>query len=269
MLVLNHAIRQTEHELEYARMRHRWSNLSMAFGPVLLVVLYALYWLPWLSGSTKRVVLTPAFIVAILFGVAAYLLKRYPGGYVSKGASIRATRPSESDLELKLARLRDERKLVVASLEGDLKVRRVAYKEDAYFDIDQLRSESRQYRLVNNIFQGFLIIGSLAATGIAGISEKMTWDRWTVLGITFLVGTASGFMGYFKYKERSFYLQQTADAIEAEWEAVEVGVGRYKRIPSEEEQLAEFVEEVHRLKSEQKKRQQNLEQPPESRNQGE
>ncbi|RAO35452.1 hypothetical protein ONO23_02053 [Micromonospora noduli] len=241
----------------------------MAFGPVLLVVLYALYWLPWLSGSTKRVVLTPAFIVAILFGVAAYLLKRYPGGYVSKGASIRATRPSESDLELKLARLRDERKLVVASLEGDLKVRRVAYKEDAYFDIDQLRSESRQYRLVNNIFQGFLIIGSLAATGIAGISEKMTWDRWTVLGITFLVGTASGFMGYFKYKERSFYLQQTADAIEAEWEAVEVGVGRYKRIPSEEEQLAEFVEEVHRLKSEQKKRQQNLEQPPESRNQGE
>ena len=73
-------------------------------------------------------------------------------------------------------------------------------------------------------------------------------------------------MGYFKYKERSFYLQQTADAIESEWEAVEVGVGRYKRIASEEEQLAEFVEEVHRLKSEQKKRQQNLEQPPESRN---
>ncbi|MEW2430288.1 SLATT domain-containing protein [Micromonospora sp. NPDC047644] len=269
VLVLNHAIRQTEHELEYARMRHRWSNLSMAFGPVLLVVLYALYWLPWLSGSAKRVVLTPAFIVAILFGVAAYLLKRYPGGYVPKGASITAIRPSESDLELNLARLRDERKLLVASLEGDLKVRRVAYKEDAYFDIDQLRSESRQYRLVNNIFQGFLIIGSLAATGIAGISESMTWDRWTVLGITFLVGTASGFMGYFKYKERSFYLQQTADAIEAEWEAVEVGVGRYKRIPSEEEQLAEFVEEVHRLKSEQKKRQQNLEQPPESRNQGE
>ncbi|RCV54710.1 hypothetical protein DEF23_15395 [Marinitenerispora sediminis] len=87
--------------------------------------------------------------------------------------------------------------------------------------------------------------------------------------MTFLVGISSGFMGYFKYKERSFYLQQTADAIESEWEAVEIGVGRYKHIDNEEGRLAEFVEEVHRLKSEQKKRQQNLEQPPESRNSAE
>jgi len=62
-------------------------------------------------------------------------------------------------------------------------------------------------------------------------------------------------MGYFKYKERSSYLQQTADSIESEWEAVEVGIGRYKRFDNEDEALAELVEEVHRLKSEQKKRQ--------------
>ncbi|MEU6073308.1 SLATT domain-containing protein [Micromonospora sp. NPDC047074] len=248
-------------------MRRKWSNISTVFGPLLLVVLYALFWLPWLSGHSKKVVLIPAAIVASLFGVAAFMLKRDPGGPVQfSSAGDRSYRLTEGDLELQLARLRDERKLVVAGVTGDLKVRRVAYKEDAFADIDQLREESKSYRRVNNLFQGFLIVGSLAATGIAGISEQMTWDRWTILGITFLVGTASGFMGYFKYKERSFYLQQTADAIEAEWEAVEVGVGRYKRIQSEEEQLAEFVEEVHRLKSEQKKRQQNLEQPPESRN---
>jgi hypothetical protein len=85
------------------------------------------------------------------------------------------------------------------------------------------------------------------------------------LGLTFIVGIASGFMGYFKYKERSFYLQQTADSIESEWEAYEVGVGRYKRIRDADERLAELVEEIHRLKTEQKKRQQNLEQPPDSR----
>jgi hypothetical protein len=45
-----------------------------------------------------------------------------------------------------------------------------------------------------------------------------------------------------------------------------VGIGRYERFDNEEERLAEFVQEVHRLKSEQKKRQQNLEQP-ELRNQ--
>lgn len=84
-------------------------------------------------------------------------------------------------------------------------------------------------------------------------------------GLTFSVGISSGFMGYFKYKERSFYLQQTADAIESEWEAVDVGVGRYKDINDEEKSLALFVDEVHRLKSEQKKRQQSLDQPPETR----
>jgi hypothetical protein len=105
----------------------------------------------------------------------------------------------------------------------------------------------------------------LAATGAAGVAGELPVVRWVILGVTFTVGISSGFMGYFKYKERSFYLQQTADAIEQEWEAVEVGVGRYKRIDNEEDRLAEFVEEVHRLKSEQKKRQQNLEQPPEVR----
>lgn len=85
-----------------------------------------------------------------------------------------------------------------------------------------------------------------------------------VLGITFAVGMSSGFMGYFKYKERSFYLQQTADAIENEWDAVQIGIGNYKD-KGEEEALARFVEEIHRLKAEQKKREENLEQPPDSR----
>jgi hypothetical protein len=40
--------------------------------------------------------------------------------------------------------------------------------------------------------------------------------------------------------------------------------GRYKRFTNDEEALAEFVEEVHRLKTGQKKRQQNLEQPPDA-----
>jgi hypothetical protein len=118
---------------------------------------------------------------------------------------------------------------------------------------------------VNNVLQGVLIIGSLAATGASALTGEIPDIRWATLGTAFLAGISSGFMGYFKDKERSFYLQQTADAIESEREAVEVGIGRYKRFDNEDERLAEFVEEVYRLKSEQKKRQQNLEQPPELR----
>jgi hypothetical protein len=51
----------------------------------------------------------------------------------------------------------------------------------------------------------------------------------------------------------------------SEWEAVELSVGHYKQMKNEDERLAEFVEVVHRLKTEQKQRQQNLDQP-EARN---
>jgi hypothetical protein len=219
-------------------------------------------WIPEISRTVITAVYIPAVPVALACGVASFWLKLKPGGKDPASGSL----VSEGDLELKLARQREARKLVVANADVPPKVRRITYKEDAYSDIDQLRDESKGYRTVNNFLQGIIIIGSLAATGTSAIAAELSDIRWATLGITFLVGISSGFMGYFKYKERSFYLQQTADAIESEWEAVEIGVGRYKRIENEDEALAEFVEEVHRLKSEQKKRQQNLEQPPEARN---
>jgi hypothetical protein len=264
LLIITHQIREIEHELAVARSRRKWSNLSLVFGPILALLLYAMLWIPEIEATTIVAVYIPAVPVMVAFCFAAFVLKRYPGGPQSGGRY--RDRKTEGDLELELARRRDTRKLLVARADVPAKVRRIAYKEDAYADIDQLRTESKGYRRVNNTLQGFLIIGSLAATGASGIAIEMPVIRWVILGVTFAVGISSGFMGYFKYKERSFYLQQTADAIEHEWEAVEVGVGRYKHIDNEEDRLAEFVEEVHRLKSEQKKRQQNLEQPPESRN---
>lgn len=216
-------------------------------GPIFGLLLYVLFWLPFIDDGIKKAIYIPAVPTAFLFAFAAFCLKRTPGGLPrgdTNSGGDRALgarwldrilkgdqrRPSEGDLELRLAKLRDERKLEVANKDVPPKVRRVAYKEDAYSDIDQLRTESRWYRRVNNIFQGVVIVGSLAATGVAGLAGQVLEFRWVVMGITFLVGVSSGFMGYYKYKERSFYLQQTADAIESEWEAVEIGVGRYKHI---------------------------------------
>ncbi|MEA5362773.1 DUF4231 domain-containing protein [Amycolatopsis sp., V23-08] len=262
---MTHRIREIEHHLAIARRRQRWSNVALVFGPVLLVVLYAIAWIPAVDRKILIAVYIPAVPIVFASCVASYFLKRNPGGpqVLAEGGGF--MRESEGDLELALARHRDSRKQVLAQADIEPKVRKITYKEDAYSDVDQLREESKKYRSVNNTLQGVLIIGSLAATAASGIAAELAVVRWVTLGITFVVGISSGFMGYFKYKERSFYLQQTADAIEQEWEAVEIGVGRYKRM-SEEEALAEFVEEVHRLKSEQKKRQQNLEQPPEARN---
>ena len=266
LLTLNHQIRLTEHSLTVAHQRRVVSTFSMIFGPVLAILLYATLWISWIPKTILLAVFIPTVPIVAAFCVAAYKLKRNPGGPVEPGTHERLT---EGDLQLELARQRETRKLLLASIDVPAKVRRITYKEDAYADIDRLRIESNRYRKVNNALQGVLIIGSLAATATSGIAAESASVRWVTLALTFTVGMSSGFMGYFKYKERSFYLQQTADAIENEWEAFEIGVGRYKRAASEEEALSEFVEEVHRLKSEQKKRQQNLEQPPESRSSNE
>ena len=261
LLVLNHEVRQTEHKLEIAQLRRRRSNRALVLGPMLLVVLYAMWWLAPISTTALVAIYIPALPLAIAFCITSYYLKRF-SGYPENGFGQPGV--SEGELELDLSRLRDERKVLLASLDTPFRVRRIGYKEDAFSDIDRLRTESGRYRRISNLLQGVLIVGSLAATGVAGLIGEYPNLRWAALVLTFAVGLASGFGGYFKYKERSFYLQQTADAVEGEWEAVDIGIGRYKKL-GEEEALAEFVEEVHRLKSEQRKRQQNLEQPPDER----
>lgn len=263
LLTLNHEIRQTESYLEIARRRRRWSNLSLIFGPALLILLYGVFWIPHIERRALIAIYLPTVPIALFFFVASIKLKLTPGGPPSGDLQWGQARPrvSEYELELQLARQRENRKFLAAGADMPIAIRRISYKDDAYTDINKFRTESTRYRRVNNMLQAVLIIGALAATGTSALTASVPDIRWVTLGMTFIVGIASGFMGYFKYKERSFYLQQTADAIEGEWEAVEVGVGRYEKIPTEEERLAEFVAEVHRLKSEQKKRQQNLEQP--------
>jgi MFS family permease len=233
LLTLNAEIRKTESHLVIARQRRKLSNVSFIFGPVLLAILYGMWWIPHLNRRVVIIVGAPLLVVALLFAIATVVLRFTPGGPPQGDFTFtsRRDRVSEYNLELQLAIQREERKRIAADAELDEKVRRIAYKDESHDDIENFRSDSGRYRRTNNIFQGILIIGSLAATGASALTTEVPDIRWATLGLTFLVGIASGFMGYFKYKERSFYLQQTADSIESEWEAYEVGVGRYKRIP--------------------------------------
>lgn len=57
----------------------------------------------------------------------------------------------------------------------------MAYKEDAYSDIDKFRTESTHYRSWNNILQGIPIIGSLAAAGLAALTSAIPDIRWVRL----------------------------------------------------------------------------------------
>ncbi|WP_329364344.1 SLATT domain-containing protein [Streptomyces sp. NBC_01483] len=105
---------------------------------------------------------------------------------------------------------------------------------------------------------------SRARTASPQLTESPKQLQWITVGTSFSVGLAAGFTGYFKFRERSFYLQQTADSIEEEYDAVNLKVGRYKSSADDEAALLEFTERVETLKNDQRKRQQQLDQPTET-----
>lgn len=269
LIQLNHEIRQTEVALSIARMRKRRGNQLALCGPALLACSIIFYNIP---GVGRHPVAIAVEVITGILGVAlagkAIHYKVAPGGPLidDDNNDILGPRKSISDIELELALLHDKLKKVVTQDNSDMKTRRMAYKQDAFRDIEHFRQESNSYRKIHNAFQAVLIMGSFLTTAIAGAALLIPGLQWVTIVTSFAVGVSSGFIGYFKYRERSTYLQQTADAIEHELEAVELGIGRYNKKEEEAEKaLGEFVEEVHRLKAEQKKRQQNLEQPAEEK----
>ncbi|MBL6278789.1 DUF4231 domain-containing protein [Micromonospora fiedleri] len=136
------------------------------------------------------------------------------------------------------------------------------YRDDVPDLISQFREDAGRSRRIHNRFQSVIIVGSVATSAIATASVAFSQARWLTVAASAAVGLSAGFTGYFKYHERSFNSQQTADAIEREYEAVELRVGKYLGL-DEKRAYALFADTVERLRDEQNKRQQQLDQPAE------
>ncbi|MGA5363922.1 DUF4231 domain-containing protein [Streptomyces purpurascens] len=146
-----------------------------------------------------------------------------------------------------------------------LEERRSLYREDVAGVIEQHRDDSRKYRLVHNTLQNLVMIGSAATTTVAALDTRnqFTWQNITIVAIGFTVTLAAAFTGYYKYRERSYFLLQTADAIEEEANAFALGVGPYSDFAADQEQqaLKLFTQRVEDHRNEQRRRQQQLDQP--------
>ncbi|MGY0071711.1 DUF4231 domain-containing protein (plasmid) [Streptomyces sp. QTS137] len=144
--------------------------------------------------------------------------------------------------------------------------RRSMYREDTVEVIAQYGRESRHYRRVHNTLQSLIMIGSTAITTIAALNQQeWNWQTLSVVILGFSITLASAFTGYYKYRERSYFLRQTADAIEEELNAVMLGIGDYSQFTEEQESeaLAKFTQRVETLRGEQRRREQQLDQPAE------
>lgn len=126
--------------------------------------------------------------------------------------------------------------------------------------IGQTRVRGDKYRRVNNVFQSIIIVGSLATTTFASVNTGEGALKWVVVGLSFTVGLSAGFTGYFKYRERAFYLRQTADDLEEQLNAYELGLPPYDGA-IESDRIAKLTSKMESIRVAQQQREQQLDQP--------
>lgn len=229
----------------------------------------------WVSGALA-VVLLFAFVVAnVAVGWSAIALANklaIPVFVLSAGTFLavrsmeeRATGHYEKtarELKIELEAAEELRLLDAARLGLPVPDRQYSYKDSIPAELESLRKDGKRYRRKHNVAQFIIIVGSLSATAVSALADTPPPLKYWAVGITFSVGAAAGFTGYYKWRERAFYLQQTSDDIERHATAFELGIYPYED-PDEHKRLATLAKEVELLRVEQRKREQQLDQPHE------
>jgi hypothetical protein len=254
LLDINQQILEKEAKLSQKRLLRRLARIATLLGPAILLLVYISTYLTWQQYNLApiNVILIPSGALMVAGAISFYYDEISPEGV------------SVSELQLDLTLLQERKRIRAAELQLSSRYRRSGYKEEISYTLDSFRHESARYRRIHNYLQSIVIIGSLATTAFAGVAVDTGVFRWAAATSSFAVGVSAGFTGYYKFRERSFYLQQTADSIEQEWTAFELSIGRYSKL-DDAKALGEFVEEIERLKAEQRKREQNLDQPSEQK----
>jgi hypothetical protein len=197
------------------------------------------------------------YLGALLFSLAA------PVAVYIQFKKTRKTRLSLKRLRILLRdKLAEQDKFADHTDKGPL-IRQRRYRNDLPDIVAQMREQSARLRAKHNRFQAVIIVGSILASAITTASVSFEVTRWISVVVTASVGLAAGFTGYYKFHDNSYNLQQTADAIEREYESVDLRVGRYANL-GDEAAYALFADTVERLRDEQNKRQQQLDQPVEA-----
>lgn len=139
------------------------------------------------------------------------------------------------------------------------------YREEAVTVIEDYRAIAKKYKRWHDWFQTIAIIGSVTTSAVTTASVYFPFFRVAAIVISLVVGITTGINGYYKFRERSFNLQQASDLIEREYHSVELRVGRYYNCANEAEAYRLFAQQVETIRDEQNKRQQQLEQPVETK----
>ena len=246
LLQYTETILKLESRLQFARRMRRFTRLAITILPIGLLAIYVATDLTWRKQNLRSINAPVIFFLGVL---VIYLVIYFIAALDDRKNSEPLLDVSRIQLDLDIAN--ERRHLFAASIDLELSTRQLIYRDGVPQDIERYRGEAKYYRRIHNFLQAVIIIGALAASTLTSLIQSIPELRWAAVATSFSVGVAAGFTGYFKFRERSFYLQQTSDSIEQELSAVNLGIGRY-RGKQKEEALTEFTEQTELLKVEQR-----------------
>ncbi|HSV65214.1 MAG TPA: DUF4231 domain-containing protein [Mycobacteriales bacterium] len=172
------------------------------------------------------------------------------------------TRPQLVDINHRARELLHEKQKLASRLELESVESLRIYREASLDLVEQYRRRATINRRIHNIFQGIIIVLSIVVSTLTALSGELPNARWFATVFSALVGISAGLTGYFKFRERGFNLQSTADDIERNYNAAEFRLDDYSEDEAEMDRLRRFAQIVERIKEEQRKRELQLEQSP-------
>jgi len=142
------------------------------------------------------------------------------------------------------------------------------YRTALWDEIDHFTKKANTSRRYSNVLQWTIIVGSVLAAALttAGAASRSAQQARVIAAITSgVVSVSASAAGFFKYRERGFNEQMTADAIEKHRQAAELSIGEYANQKTEVERLRLLATNIEGIKDEQRKRELQLEQKSEER----
>ncbi|WSA79401.1 SLATT domain-containing protein [Streptomyces sp. NBC_01799] len=262
-----------EHRREIADLKQRIKNRRLQvlglYGTPLAAAVTLLVWAGlkifiWLDLNIPSAINNILGGVTFLLGVAfaAQAIVEFSedfGLWKDRKTSIRELR-----LELSLA---EERHILEARRRTPPPMdRQASYKERLPGEMARLRRESRHYRRVHLLMQWLLFVSSAAISAVTAWYDPPQPAKGALIGLGFTVTLITAAAGYFKPRERAFNLQQTADSIEQNATALELGIAPYNAT-EEARNLELFATTVEVLRADQRMREQQLDQPQQGQQQ--
>jgi hypothetical protein len=195
--------------------------------------------------------------------------------WVIAGKLLISNRSKVVNLNSEVSQALSDKQNAAAALPLDSEAALRIYRESTQELMNSYRNRASRNRRMNNLLQAVIIAGSIISSTLVALDQQVTPLNIAATVLSATVGISAGLSGYFKFRERGFNLQSTADEVEKHYMAVQFHLDEYETVDpdltpeeGEKERLRRFARLVERIKEEQRKRELQLEQSPEQRNQG-